>query len=59
MSERIWNVGLQQFEIICCECKNKIIEDEVSWFNTDDGLICEDCYRKKKIKRTRNNTGEV
>ena len=43
---REWNVGLQQYEIKCTGCKQKIIEDEVVWFETIKGLVCQDCFCK-------------
>lgn len=43
---REWNVGSQQYEIKCAECNEKIIEDEVTWFETIKGLMCQDCFCK-------------
>lgn len=44
---RIWSPRLQQYEIICDKCKKRIIEDEVRWFNLDNGdTVCESCYKE-------------
>ena len=43
---RKFNIGLQQYEISCSECKQDIIEDEVIWFETIKGLMCQDCFCK-------------
>jgi hypothetical protein len=41
---RILDVGLQQYTRECSKCKEIIIEDEVVWFETLIGVICQDCY---------------
>lgn len=47
MADKIWNVGIQQYERICDECNEKYTEDEVRWFYKRKKLICEYCFLEK------------